>query len=90
VAPGLLIVLAAAAVLRAKARLGFVRSVVVAGLAVPAVVLLRVVIETAADPTSHNLWPFEVVIGAGVGALVALAGALAGIGFEWLARMRRR
>jgi hypothetical protein len=22
----------------------------------------RVVIDTAADPTSHNLWPFEVVL----------------------------
>jgi hypothetical protein len=28
----------------------------------PVAVLGRVVIDTAADPTSHNLWPFEVVL----------------------------
>ena len=37
-------------------------------------VLVRVSVETARDPTSHNLWPFEVVIAAGVGVLAAMIG----------------
>jgi len=37
-------------------------------------VLLRVGVETAQDPTSHNLWPFEVVIAGGLGLLSGLAG----------------
>jgi uncharacterized membrane protein YccC len=39
-------------------------------------VLARVAVETAADPTSHNLWPFEVVIAGAIG----FAGAVAGVG----------
>jgi hypothetical protein len=37
-------------------------------------VVLRIVVGTASDPTSHNLWPFELLY-AGVGSLV-LIGAL--------------
>ena len=47
---------------------------------VPIVVMGRVVMDTAADPTSHNLWPFEVVLSMiisvppiGVGGLLAWA-----------------
>jgi hypothetical protein len=40
--------------------------------------MARVVYETAIDPTSHNLWPFELVIAAGVGFLIASAGSLVG------------
>ena len=25
-------------------------------------VVLRIIVDTARDPTSHNLWPFEIVI----------------------------
>jgi hypothetical protein len=38
-------------------------------------VILRIVVDTAADPTSHNLWPLEVLI-AGFASL-AIIGALA-------------
>jgi hypothetical protein len=38
-------------------------------------VILRIVVDTGADPTSHNLWPFEVLI-AGLASL-AVVGALA-------------
>ena len=47
--------------------------------AVPALivafVVLRIVVDTARDPTSHNLWPFELLMwGAGsVAIVVALA-----------------
>ncbi len=37
-------------------------------------VLLRVGVETARDPTSHNLWPFEVVIAGGIGLVAATIG----------------
>lgn len=47
---------------------------------VPAViaVLGRVVLDTAADPTSHNLWPFEVAVAVVMSVVPALAGAVVG------------
>jgi hypothetical protein len=44
-------------------------------LAAMAFVAGRIVLDTARDPTSHNLWPFEIVIagGAGLAFLAALA-----------------
>jgi hypothetical protein len=50
-------------------------AVLVVGTAVPAAVLARVIVECAKDPTSHNLWPFEIVFAVGVGLLASLAGA---------------
>jgi hypothetical protein len=38
-------------------------------------VMGRVGVETSRDPTSHNLWPFEVVIAGSIG----FAGALLGV-----------
>ena len=45
--------------------------------AVPAVVMafvvLRIIVDTARDPTSHNLWPFEIVMFGGVSlAIIAV------------------
>lgn len=37
-------------------------------------VLARVTVETSRDPTSHNLWPFEVVILGGIGLAAGLIG----------------
>ena len=39
-------------------------------------VLGRVAVETTRDPTSHNLWPIEVIIAGGIG----LAAAAVGVG----------
>ena len=51
--------------------------------AVPAAVvlfvILRIVVDTMRDPTSHNLWPFEVVMFSGI-ALIAV----------WLMKMVRK
>jgi hypothetical protein len=47
-------------------------------LAVVAAVFLRIVVEGTADPTSHNLWPFEVIIAVGLGFSIAFAGAVIG------------
>ena len=41
-------------------------------------VMTRVFVETMADPTTHNLWPFEVIIGGGVGLLGGAIGARLG------------
>jgi hypothetical protein len=39
-------------------------------------VLGRVAVDTSRDPTSHDLWPFEVVIAGGIGLVAGLAGVL--------------
>jgi hypothetical protein len=39
-------------------------------------VLARVLFEIIQDPTTHNLWPFEVAIGVAVGLLASIAGTL--------------
>jgi len=69
-------VLAAAARALGKARLVVV--IFVVGAAIPAAVLARVAVETARDPTSHNLWPLEMIIAAVVGMVSSSAGALVG------------
>jgi hypothetical protein len=53
--------------------------------AVPALMMAfvigRIVIDTARDPTSHNLWPFEILMWGGASAVAMGALAL----FRWLA-----
>lgn len=46
--------------------------------AVPCAVMLRVIADVARDPTTHNLWPFELVLAAGPGLVAGLGGALVG------------
>ena len=50
----------------------------IVGASVPAAVLARVIYDASHDPTSHSLWPFEIVLATGPGILAALVGALAG------------
>ncbi|GLH68818.1 hypothetical protein GETHPA_03510 [Geothrix rubra] len=59
-------------------RLGLSKATVAAGAAVPLAVMARVIVDTLRDPTSHNLWPLEVVMMAVLGFGVAFAAALAG------------
>ena len=47
--------------------------------AFPAAVALRVAVETAQDPTSHNLWPFELIIMAVFSLVAVVPGLLIGI-----------
>jgi len=56
----------------------FLSSFVVPGLAVPAAAMARIVVEVFHDKTSHNLWPFEIVIAVGIGLPAALVGAALG------------
>ena len=75
---GLFVVFVTAAACRYAGASRFFIAVAVVGSAAPAAVMARVARETAADPTSHNLWPFEVVFSGAVGWLMAAAGAVAG------------
>jgi ABC-type branched-subunit amino acid transport system permease subunit len=74
--PALIIVVLAAAIARVVGRSRFMVCVLAIGATIPAVVMARVAVDTAADPTSHNLWPLEVVLSGFVGAIVAAAGTL--------------
>ena len=75
---GLFVVVLAAAAVRALGKPHFLLATLVAGAAVPAAVIARIAVETTRDPTSHNLWPFEVIIAGIMGLLCASAGALIG------------
>lgn len=74
----LLVVVVLAAVPRVVSATRFWPTTLVVGASVPAAVLARIIVETSSDPTSHNLWPFELVLSAGPGLLASAAGALAG------------
>ena len=76
--PGLLGVGVLAVAARAFGKARFLSVVFVVGAAAPAAVLSRVAVDTAADSTSHNLWPLELIIAATVGMAVSFAGALLG------------
>jgi hypothetical protein len=60
-------------------------------LCVPVIVCVSVAKDTALDPTSHNLWPFELVLGAISGAAIVVPAVLLGLALRWtLARMSAR
>jgi len=78
IGPGLLVVVFAALLIRSYRAASFWRVVGIVGATVPAAVFARVIVDGLKDPTSHNLWPFEVIIALLMGFLCALAGAVAG------------
>ncbi|WP_411358222.1 hypothetical protein [Pseudidiomarina salilacus] len=72
---GVLVVFLAAAFLRALAHFSFLHSWLIAGAIIPAVTMARTLVEVVIDPTSNNLWPLVLILAAGTGAIVAIAGA---------------
>lgn len=79
--------LAALAVLLALAGVARLRVLLTTMALCPAaVVALRVVAEGMADPTSHNLWPFEIVIALVLGAGAVLPALFAGSVARWYRR----
>ncbi|MBX3664313.1 MAG: hypothetical protein KF834_01390 [Burkholderiales bacterium] len=88
--PGLVVVLAAAVLARGYSGKSFLRSALVMGLAVPAAVMARVIVEVAQRPASHNLWPLELVIAALAGTAAGVAGALLGSLLLWANRRGHR
>ena len=79
--PGLLVVAIAALVLRSARIVSFWRATWLVGLAVPTAVMARVIVDAVRDPTSHNLWPLELIIALVVGFGCALPGAIVGSAF---------
>jgi len=49
-------------------------------------VLARALFEMIQDPTTHNLWPFEVAISVAVGLLAGIGGSL----LVYLVRLRKK
>jgi hypothetical protein len=86
IAPGFFVMIFAAALARFAGKHSFFATLLVVALAAPAAVVVRVVVETSQDPTSHNLWPFEVVLALFVGLAASLLGAVAGSLPAFLAR----
>lgn len=82
---GLLVIAAVALLARAVGRLSLLLALVLPASALLAVVAVRIVIDTALDPTSHNLWPFEIVIASFLGGIAALVGGLIGSLIGWVA-----
>ncbi len=69
---------AAALMISALSPLGPFKSAVITGIGLPLAVFVRVITDGFADPTSHNLWPLELVIACVVAILPALIGSYVG------------
>ena len=52
-------------------------------------VMARVAVETSRDPTTHNLWPFEVVMAGGIGLASGWVGVALARLTQWVASSRR-
>lgn len=76
--PGLFVVAVAAGVTVGYGAKTFWKGLLLFGAVAPTVIMLRVVFDEIADPTSHNLWPFEVAIAVGASAPYAFFGAALG------------
>ena len=77
---GLLLLLGTGMASRLLTPASWIRCTLFVGASVPALVMTRVLIDTASDPTTHNLWPFELVIAAVCGfGPAALGTAIGGL-----------
>ncbi|WP_374563069.1 hypothetical protein [Nitrosomonas sp.] len=75
---GLIVVGGAAMMLRLQTTATFWQIIKVMTASVPAAVFARVVWDGFKDPSSHNLWPFEIAVVLPVGFACAVTGVLAG------------
>ncbi|HEX7802162.1 MAG TPA: hypothetical protein VF471_05345 [Pseudoxanthomonas sp.] len=76
--PGLVAIAVVALMARAFGLARFWKVWLLIAAAVPAAVLVRIIVDIMADATSHNLWPLEFAIAAALGLACSLAGALLG------------
>jgi len=81
IGPGLFVIALAALLLRGRRIASFWGATWILGLAAPIVVMARVLVDGVRDPTSHNLWPLEMIIAVIVGGGCALLGAILGTAF---------
>jgi hypothetical protein len=86
---GLWVVVISAFLLRYFRVASFWKVSAILGASIPAVVLARVVADGLKDPTSHNLWPFEMVIAFVVGAACSLTGSISAAVISLVAVGRR-
>jgi hypothetical protein len=78
-----------ATLVAAISSLGIARSALAVGCGFPAATFARVVADGVQDPTSHNLWPFEVGIALVVGMAAAWPAALLGALIRYVGRHLR-
>ena len=76
--PGLIVVVISALLLRIYDVAALWRVIWMVGGSVALAVMTRVVVDGVRDPTSHNLWPFEVIIALVVGFACSASGAIVG------------
>lgn len=86
--PGLVAIAVVALMARAFGLARFWKVWLLIAAAVPAAVLVRIVADTAADATTHNLWPLEIAIALALGLGCSLLGSL--LGSLLLTRSSRR
>jgi len=85
VAPGLIGLVALTVILTVFEVASLRRILVVMSLCLPVVVYARVEVETGRDPTSHNLWPFEVAFALFLGVICVLPAVLIGkLALRWI------
>ena len=76
--PGLVAIAVVALMARAFGLARFWKVWLLIGAAVPAAALVRIVMDTTTDATTHNLWPLEIAIATALGLGCSLAGSLLG------------
>jgi hypothetical protein len=76
--PGLAVVAISAVVLRIYGVASIWRVTWTVGASVAMVVMARVIVEGTRDPSSHNLWPLEVIIALVIGMACSASGAMTG------------
>ncbi|HET6782445.1 MAG TPA: hypothetical protein VFH12_01265 [Pseudoxanthomonas sp.] len=76
--PGLVAIAMVALMARAFGLARFWKVWLLIAAAVPAAVLMRIVVDTTSDVASHNLWPLELAIAAALGLTCSLAGTVLG------------
>lgn len=84
--PGLLVVALGTTLVSVNAKGRLLKRIATMAAVVPAVVAVRVILDTANNATSHNLWPIEILIASVLGFSSALAGGVLGIVLGWLTK----
>src|SRR5262245_53655209 len=59
----------------------------VIGLLFPLLVVMRIVVDTSRDSTSHNLFPLEILVACGISLLPALIGSH--LGSRWREKQKQ-
>ncbi len=76
---GLVLIFVVAAGIRITNAASFLSTLATCASVLLVIVMARVVRDTVLDPTSHNLWPFELMIACALAVPVALVGTSFGL-----------